>query len=154
MKAMHKTVCTFPSRQAKATGSPNTMRSFAEPAGLSAEARLLEKFRTLDSADLEMCRQLENRLRDARGPLQLWYLLCCCDHIPARTVNLEFLFSALKRLAESDCELLRFAAYRRLANLHSVDLCFANRAKLALSQGLKRETGRLKKRLENLLDCC
>lgn len=123
------------------------------PAG-APEMALMARLRRGGNDDGIDTEWLTARLEEESEPTRLWELLSCVEHLPPRSVDLEPVFEALSRLAIADAPLLRCAAYRWLAGLHRINLRYGMRAKLVMRDGLDRETGLARRRLQHLLTLC
>lgn len=118
------------------------------------EAKLLAQLRTTGELNATSRATLESGLANEKNAVRLWFLMASLEHIPARSVATETVYSALCRLVESTSPVIRLSAYRWLAGLYRIDLRFENRARLMLRDCLAKETGQLQQRIEQLLASC
>ena len=109
---------------------------------------------TYDPPDPAVATRLERELLEEQSFDRLAELLTRVDSFPPKSVALNNIFFAAKKLTRADSELLRFAAYRRLAGLHRIDFRFENKARLILRDCLENEHGFARKQLERLVKTC
>ncbi|MGR8950491.1 MAG: hypothetical protein ACU84Q_20805 [Gammaproteobacteria bacterium] len=133
-------------------GARPTERSTAELSVALASPLSGEK--KISAPEPGIVSRLAYELEAANDLKKVESLLVQVDCLPPKAIKLESVFSALKKLAASESELQRFAAYRRLAELHRIDLRYENRARLIMREGLKLESGLAARRLRRLLKNC
>ncbi|MEM1176065.1 MAG: hypothetical protein AAGI27_14740 [Pseudomonadota bacterium] len=133
-------------RRHRGTQPAATLRLLASPGSAAP---------TTDSrAALTKGQALQHRLTVETDDETTWTLLVEAERLPARSVDLEIVFKALRRLAKAESVFIRCAAYRWLASLHQKDLRFEMRAKRLLLQALHEETDVALKRVTDLLRRC
>jgi hypothetical protein len=84
----------------------------------------------------------------------MWLLLTLLDLQPAAAWEGPYRLRVLKRLAQADDAMLRFAAYRWLAALYTIDLRCEMSAKRELITCAGREHGLARRQVEQLLRRC
>lgn len=98
--------------------------------------------------------RLVRRLEQSRSASFIWLLLALLERGPSRAWEGPARLAGLKRLASSDSDHLRFAAYRWLARLHAIDLRCEIAAQRLLREALRREQGLARRRVGQLLRAC
>lgn len=122
------------------------------PQHLLARSERLARY--WDLSDVPVRVRLLQRAAERTSPRLTWLLLTLLDRgRPAAWEGPDRL-RALERLANADDAMLRFAAYRWLAALHTIDLRCEMLAKRVLLAGVARETGLARRRVEHLLRSC
>ena len=107
-----------------------------------------------DLNDPTIRERLVARAAHCASPRLIWLLLTLLDRGSSAAWEGPYRLQALKVLAEAEDAMLRFAAYRWLARLHTIDLRCEITAKRVLLEGVARERGLAKRRVEQLLRSC
>ena len=144
---LHLVSSSTTTASAQRTAQINTGLRLATAAAPSSEVRY-------EAPEPAVTAQLERELLEEQSFDRLAELLSRVDCFPPKSVALNNIFYAAKKLTRADSELLRFAAYRRLAGLHRVDFRFENKARLILRDCLVNESGFARKQLESLVKTC
>jgi hypothetical protein len=126
-------------------------RAGAPSPALQLGTRLQEWLSSYSPDDPETRRRFIRRIDTISEPEMLWVLLSWLDQGSGDTVKPDGRFAALSRLVDAECEYLRAAAYRWLADMHRLDLRYETRAKRLLKEGLGRESGLSRRRVRRLL---
>jgi hypothetical protein len=119
-----------------------------------AIARTQRLSRRLDVADPRVRERVLARAEQSSSLRFMWLLLTLLELHPAAAWEGPFRLRVLKQLAQAEDAILRFAAYRWLAALHTIDLRCEMSAKRELITGAGREQGLARRRVEQLLRRC
>lgn len=139
-------------------GSPAPLVLQSPPAALAGQAllgrRCARLASRLDLSDRVVRQRLIDRLERTARPRMTWLLLALLERGRSYASEGAARFAACARLAEAEQPFARYAAYRWLAQLHTVDLRCENSAKRTLGAALKREQGIAARRIQQLLRAC
>lgn len=110
--------------------------------------------RRLDLMDRSARQRLVDRLEHASSARMTWLLLALLERGRSYASEGAARYAACARLSAHEHPFMRYAAYRWLAQLHTVDLRCENSARRTLGAALNREQGLAARRIRQLLQAC